>query len=166
MLRLAGEVADGVLLNYSPSEAVPAMIAEVRAGAEQAGRNPADVDIAIYLRMCVTEDEDKALESFKRELAGYAFVDAYNEMFARYGLGDQFAEVRKLWREGKRDDAYKALSDADMRRIGAFGSAESGRDFVASFRAAGVNHPVIFPIGPGRTAERDFQNTMRAMVGA
>ena len=73
--------------------------------------------------MCVTEDEDKALESFKRELAGYAFVDAYNEMFARYGLGDQFAEVRKLWREGKRDDAYKALSDADMRRIGAFGSA-------------------------------------------
>ncbi|MGA7760832.1 MAG: LLM class flavin-dependent oxidoreductase [Candidatus Binataceae bacterium] len=166
MLRLAGEVADGVLLNYSPSEAVPAMIAEVRAGAEQAGRNPADVDIAIYLRMCVTEDEDKALESFKRELAGYAFVDAYNEMFARYGLGDQFAEVRKLWREGKRDDAYKALSDADMRRIGAFGSAESGRDFVASFRAAGVKHPVIFPIGPGRTAERDFQNTMRAMVGA
>ena len=124
------------------------------------------MDIAIYLRMCVTEDEDEALESFKRELAGYAFVDAYNEMFARYGLGDQFAEVRKLWREGKRDDAYKALSDADMRRIGAFGSARNGRDFVASFRAAGVNHPVIFPIGPGRTAERDFQNTMRAMVGA
>jgi hypothetical protein len=116
--------------------------------------------------MCVTEDEDKALESFKRELAGYAFVDSYNEMFARYGLSDQFAEVRKLWREGKREDAYKALSDTDMRRLGAFGAAKNGSDFVASFRAAGVNHPVIFPIGPGRTAERDFQNTMRAMAGA
>jgi alkanesulfonate monooxygenase SsuD/methylene tetrahydromethanopterin reductase-like flavin-dependent oxidoreductase (luciferase family) len=142
------------------------MIAEVRAGAEQAGRNPAEVDIAIYLRMCITEEEDKALESFKRELAGYAFVDSYNQMFARYGLGDQFAEVRKLWREGQRDDAHKALSDADMRRIGAFGSAKSGRDFLARFRAAGVTHPVVFPVGPGRTAERDFQNTMRAMVGA
>jgi hypothetical protein len=116
--------------------------------------------------MCVTEDEDKALESFKRELAGYAFVDSYNQMFARYGLGDQFAEIRKLWGEGKRDDAYKALSDADMRRIGAFGTAQNGLDFVKRFRAAGVTHPVIFPIGPGRTAERDFQNTMRAMVGA
>ena len=166
MLRLAGEVADGVLLNYSPAAAVPAMVAEVQAGAARAGRNPADVDIAIYLRMCVTEDEDKALESFKRELAGYAFVDAYNEMFARYGLSDQFAEVRRLWREGKRDDAHKALSDADMRRIGAFGAAKNGADFLASFRAAGVNHPVIFPIGPGRTAERDFQTTMRAMAGA
>lgn len=166
MLRLAGEVSDGVLLNYSPPEALPAMIAEVRAGAEQAGRNPADVDIAIYLRMCITEEEDKALESFKRELAGYAFVDSYNQMFARYGLGDQFAEVRKLWREGKRDEAPKAFSDADMRRIGAFGTRQSGRDFVARFRAAGVTHPVIFPIGPGRTAERDFQNTLCAMVGA
>jgi hypothetical protein len=116
--------------------------------------------------MCITEEEDKALESFKRELAGYAFVDSYNQMFARYGLGDQFAEVRRLWREGKRDDAHKALSDADMRRIGAFGSAKNGRDFVARFRAAGVTHPVVFPVGPGRTAERDFQNTMRAMVGA
>ena len=166
MLRLAGEVADGVLLNYSPPEAVPAMVAEVHAGAQQAGRNPADIDIAIYLRMCITEDEEKALDSFKRELAGYAFVDEYNKMFDRYGLGGQFAEVRRLWREGKRDEAYKALSDADMRRIGAFGAAKNGRDFVARFRAAGVNHPVIFPIGPGRTAERDFQNTMAAMVGA
>ncbi len=87
-------------------------------------------------------------------------------MFARYGLGDQFAEVRRLWREGKRDDAHKALSDADMRRIGAFGTAKSGHEFVARFRAAGVTHPVVFPVGPGRTAERDFQNTMRAMVGA
>jgi probable F420-dependent oxidoreductase len=166
MLRLAGEVADGVLLNYSPPEAVPAMIAEVRAGAELAGRNPADVDIAIYLRMCITDEEDKALESFKRELVGYAFVDSYNEMFARYGLGDQFAEMRRLWREGRGGEAHKALRDADMRRIGAFGDAKNGREFVARFRAAGVNHPVIFPTGTGRSAERDFQNTMRAMVGA
>ena len=48
MLRLAGEVADGVLLNYSPPEAIPPMIAEIRAGAEHAGRSLADIDIAIY----------------------------------------------------------------------------------------------------------------------
>jgi hypothetical protein len=53
-----------------------------------------------------------------------------------------------------------------MRRIGAFGAAKNGREFVARFRAAGVNHPVIFPTGAGRSAERDFQNTMRAMIGA
>ena len=166
MLRLAGEVADGVLMNYSPPDAVPPMVAQIHEGARKAGRDPKAIDVAIYARMCVTDEVDKAVDAFKRELAGYAFVDSYNQMFARYGLGDQFAEVRRLWREGKRDDAFKSLSDNDMRRIGAFGSAQSGQEFVARFRAAGVTHPVIFPIGPGRTAERDFQNTMRAMVGA
>lgn len=166
MLRLAGEVADGVLLNYSPPEVMVPKIAEVRASAEKAGRKPDDVDISIYLRMCVTDDEDGAIDAFKRELAGYAFVDAYNQMFERQGLGEQFAEVRRRWREGKRDEAHKAFSDADIRRIGAFGPPEAGREFVAAFRAVGVTHPVIFPTGPSRTAERDFQNTMRAMVGA
>jgi probable F420-dependent oxidoreductase len=166
MLRLAGEVADGVLLNYRAPESLPETIAEIRAGAEHAGRNPSDVDIGIYLRMCITDEPEAALEAFKRELAGYAFVDAYNQMFARYGLAEQFAEVRRLWREGKRDEAHKALSDDDARRIGAFGPAEAGRNFVARFRAAGATHPVIFPIGPARTAESDFRNTMRAMAGA
>src|ERR1700685_3912300 len=46
MLRLAGEIADGVLLNYSPPEAIPPMIAEIRAGAENAGRKLADIDIS------------------------------------------------------------------------------------------------------------------------
>ncbi|MGH7933280.1 MAG: LLM class flavin-dependent oxidoreductase [Candidatus Binataceae bacterium] len=163
MLRLAGEIADGVLLNYSPPESVPAMISEIHAGAEKAGRKAADIDIGIYIRMCITEDESAAVASFKRELAGYAFVDAYNAMFARYGLADEFAEVRRLWKEGKRDDAPNALSDNSARRIAAFGSPDAGRDFVARFRAAGVTHPVIFPIGPSRTALRDFTNTMNAM---
>ncbi|MGH8013197.1 MAG: LLM class flavin-dependent oxidoreductase [Candidatus Binataceae bacterium] len=166
MLRLAGEIADGVLLNYSPPEAVPAMINEIRAGAERAGRHPGETDIGMYIRMCITEDETAAIAAFKRELAGYAFVDAYNAMFARYGLADQFAEVRRLWKAGHRDDAASALSDEAARRIAAFGTPASGREFVARFRAAGVTHPVIFPIGPGRTAMRDFSNAMDAMATA
>jgi probable F420-dependent oxidoreductase len=166
MLRLAGEIADGVLLNYSPPEAVAPMVAEIRAGAEKAGRSPAEVDIAIYLRMCITPDEGAAVAAFKRELAGYAFVDAYNAMFARYGMADEFAEVRRLWREGKREEAPAAISDKSAYQIGAFGSAAAGYDFVARFRAAGVTHPVIFPIGPGRGDLAEFSNTMNAMAGA
>jgi len=166
MLRLAGEAADGVLLNYSPPEAIAPMISEIRAGATAAGRNPADVDIAIYIRMCITDDAAHAIESFKRELAGYAFVDAYQQMFERYGFDKEFAEVRRLWGEGKRDEAPRAFSDESVRRIGSFGPAASARQFVAEFRAAGVTHPVIFPIGPSRTARADFTNAMRSMANA
>jgi probable F420-dependent oxidoreductase len=166
MLRLAGEVADGVLLNYSPPEAVPPMIAEIRAGAEKAGRQIGDIDIGIYLRMCIGHDPDAAIGAFKRELAGYAFVDAYNAMFARYGMAEEFAEVRRLWREGKRDDAANAISDRAAHAIAAFGPPAAGRSFVERFRAAGVTHPVIFPIGPGPTALENFAGAMNAMADA
>lgn len=166
MLQLAGELADGVLMNYSPPEAMPAMIREIHAGAARAGRNPAEIDIGIYIRMCITDEESKAIDQFRRELATYVFVDSYNKMFARYGLSDEFAEVRRLWKEGKRDDAPFAIGEASARKIAAFGPPEVGRDFVAQFRAAGITHPVIFPIGPGATLARDADRTMRALAGA
>jgi len=151
------------LMNYSPADAMPGYIAEIRKGAEKAGRNPSEIDVGIYIRMCVTENEQPAVDAFKRELATYAFVDAYNKMFARYGLGDELAEVRKLWQQGKRDEAPNAISDASARKIASFGSAQKAREFVTSFRKAGVTHPVVFPIGPGIT--KDFPNTMRALAG-
>ena len=40
MLELAGEIADGVILNFMPVEAVPRMLEHVRRGAERAGRDP------------------------------------------------------------------------------------------------------------------------------
>jgi probable F420-dependent oxidoreductase len=166
MLRLAGELADGVLMNYSPPEALPPMIAEIRRGAEKAGRNPGEIDIGIYIRMCITPEEDAAVQAFKRELGSYAFVDSYQKMFARYGLADEFRELRKLWQAGKRDQAPQAISDASARKIAVFGPPEVGRDFVARFRAAGVTHPVVFPIGPAATHARDFPATMRALAGA
>jgi probable F420-dependent oxidoreductase len=166
MLQLAGEVADGVLMNYSPPDAMPAMRKEIHAGAQKAGRNPADIDVGIYIRMCITDEETKAIDQFRRELATYAFVDSYNKMFAGYGLADEFAEVRRMWKEGKRDEAPNAISDASARKIAAFGGPQVGRDFVAKFRAAGVTHPVVFPIGPGATFARDSLTTMRALADA
>jgi alkanesulfonate monooxygenase SsuD/methylene tetrahydromethanopterin reductase-like flavin-dependent oxidoreductase (luciferase family) len=142
------------------------MIKEIHAGAAKAGRKPSEIDIGIYCRMCITAEEDKAVDAFRRELASYAFVDSYNRMFARYGLAAEFEEVRRLWREGKRDEAPRAIAEASARKIAAFGPAGAGREFLAKFRAAGVTHPVVFPIGPGATAARDYPNTMRALAAA
>jgi probable F420-dependent oxidoreductase len=165
MLRLAGEIADGVLMNYTPPAAVGEMIEEIHEGARHAHRDPSTIDIGIYARMCITPDEDKAIDAFKRELATYAFVETYNKMFSRYGLAEEFAEVRKLWQAGKREEAPRAISDASARKIAAFGPSQAGRDFIAQFRAAGVTHPVVFPIGPGATQTRDYLTTMRALAG-
>src|SRR5438105_6268930 len=50
MCELAGEVADGVLLNWIPPSAVPGSVRHVEAGAERAGRSLSDVDVSVYVR--------------------------------------------------------------------------------------------------------------------
>jgi len=56
MLKLAGEIADGVVLNWIPPETVPASIGHLEAGARKVGRTLGDFEIASFIRTCVTDD--------------------------------------------------------------------------------------------------------------
>jgi probable F420-dependent oxidoreductase len=163
MLRLAGAIADGVLLNYTPPQHIGARIAEVRRGAEAAGRKAEDVITACYVRCCVTADEASAVAAFQRELGSYAFVPAYVQMFGRFGFGDQFAAFQRLWREGRRDEAPGAFSEATVRAIAAIGPAERARAFIEEFRKVGLDYPILFPVGPGRTTREHIPGTVRAL---
>src|SRR4030095_4857419 len=49
MLRVAGEVGDGVILNWLSAEDVPKSVAVVREAAGRAGRDPAAVEITARL---------------------------------------------------------------------------------------------------------------------
>lgn len=69
MCRLAGEIGDGVLLNW----ATPVYVAEaprnLRAGAERGGRDPASVDVACYVRAAAGAPGDVLRHELARELA-------------------------------------------------------------------------------------------------
>src|SRR3989442_724898 len=60
MLELAGEIADGVILNFMPVEAVPRMLAHVRKGAERAGRDGAELEVVARFQTLVTDDVPRA----------------------------------------------------------------------------------------------------------
>src|SRR5918999_748561 len=85
MLRLAGEVADGVLLNYLPASHVPWSVDQVRKGG--------DATIYAYVHVGVCRRED-GIEAARRDLFSYAVVDAYARNFERAGYGDVVAEIR------------------------------------------------------------------------
>ncbi len=166
MLRLAGEIADGVIFNYSPAEALPPMIAEVRKGAEAVGRDPHTIAYAMYVRCCVTDDVAAAAQAYKRELSSYGFVDPYVKMFTRYGFGADMQGFRKLWQEGKREDAVQCISDKMVHTLAAIGSQEKGREYIAACRAAGLTQPILFPIGSPKNAPLELPRTMRALAEA
>src|SRR5581483_7045670 len=93
MLRLAGEVADGVLLNYLPASHVAWSVQQVRDGERAAGRPEGATTIYAYVHLGVAQRED-GIEAAHRDLWSYAVVDAYARNFERAGFADEVAAVR------------------------------------------------------------------------
>jgi 5,10-methylenetetrahydromethanopterin reductase len=93
MLRLAGECADGACLNWCSPEQIAWSRERIAAGARRAGRDPADVRVSMYIRVCIDEDEAAARRAFGLQVLGYALArpgasnqQGYRALFARMGF--------------------------------------------------------------------------------
>jgi probable F420-dependent oxidoreductase len=155
MLRLAGEIADGVLLNYLPASHVVAIVAQVRAGG--------DATVFAYVHAGVT-DRAASLLAARRDLFSYATVDSYARMFGEAGFGDEVAELRERFAAGDRDGAVAAISDRMVDAIDFVGDAAAVKEFVQSYVDAGVDVPVLMPLPWGKDRRAVVDATMQAVV--
>jgi alkanesulfonate monooxygenase SsuD/methylene tetrahydromethanopterin reductase-like flavin-dependent oxidoreductase (luciferase family) len=163
MLQLAGELADGVLLNWIPEDQIAWALAHLRAGAVRAGRTLASLDVACLVRTCVTDDLAAARQWLRRELAGYAIVGAYQRYFQQLGFGGEAEAVNAQWQAGNRTAAVAAVSDVMTERLAVFGSASQCRARLARFVEAGVNLPIVFPFSPDADYRTSIQHTLTAL---
>ena len=149
MLELAGEIADGVVLNWIPPETVPSSIKHLEAGAKKAGRTLTDFEIASFIRTCVTDDPAAAREALARDITGYTTVDAYASFFRNAGFAEEVDAVNAAWRAGDRGGAVKQVSPRFLDGLGVVGPEALCRERIAEFSRAGLTQPVIVPFAPG-----------------
>src|SRR6266849_1338748 len=162
MCELAGEVADGVLLNWIPPSAMDASLRHVETGAKRAGRSLADVDVAVYVRTCVTEEPPPAREVLARDITGYAIVNAYARFFEQCGFAEEVLAVNAAWKAGDRAGAVKGISERVLDGLGAVGSADFCREQFGAFARAGAT-PVVLPFAPpGPAARASLLRTFRS----
>src|SRR5687768_5316256 len=156
MLALAGEIADGVALNYLPASHVPWSVEQVRKGG--------DATIYAYVHAGVC-DREEGVELARRDLFSYAVVDAYARNFERAGYGDEVAEVRARHADGDRAGALAAVSDRMVDGIDVMGDPDTVQATMQAYVDAGVEVPVLMPLpwGSDRRASADL--TIRAAVG-
>ena len=156
MLRLAGQEADGVLLNYLPASHVPWCVQHVRAGG----------NATVYANVHVgVGDRDAAAEQGRYDLFSYAVVDAYARGFTQAGFGDAVQEIRAAHAARDRAAALAAVPDEMLDAINVTGTDQAVTDTVAAYRAAGVQVPVIFPLTWG-AAGRDELDVLDATLSA
>ena len=162
MCELAGEIADGVLFTWMPPAAVAMSLRHVEVGARRAGRTLGDIDAAIYVRTCVTDERASVREALAREITGYAIVNAYARFFAECGFAEEVDAVNAAWKVGDRTGAAKAISERFLDGLGAVGSPDECREQIGLFARTGVT-PVVFPFAPpGPPARASLLRTFRA----
>jgi alkanesulfonate monooxygenase SsuD/methylene tetrahydromethanopterin reductase-like flavin-dependent oxidoreductase (luciferase family) len=150
MLRLAGEVADGALLNWATPERIAASRELIDAGAVRAGRHPGSVPMTMYIRVCVDDDVAAARQAFGAQVLGYAMNApgappgaGYRGLFAQMGFD---AELTELEQRRDRGEAMAKLIDAapeDMlRAVGYYGPA-AGAPAAFARLSAGLDEAIV-----------------------
>jgi alkanesulfonate monooxygenase SsuD/methylene tetrahydromethanopterin reductase-like flavin-dependent oxidoreductase (luciferase family) len=150
MLRLAGAASDGAALNWCDAERVAEYRQIVAEGARSAGRDPSEVAIIEYIRICVDDDEDAARRAYVKSLMGYAMARpgvskelGYRGHFARMGFDEQLNALEERRDRGASDAELVDAFPVDLaQQVGYFGPATGA---AAAFRrlAEGLDTAIV-----------------------
>lgn len=116
MVRLAGEVADGLVCHVfnSPEYLAEIILPSLRAGAVAAGRDVADIDICAMVAVTTgaTEDQrDLARETARKQVAFYASTPAYKPVLKVHGWSGLHEELHALSQIGRWDVMAECVDD-------------------------------------------------------
>lgn len=160
MLRLAGAVADGVLMNWAALDYIPQAIEYVRQGAVAAGRSLSDIRLASYLRTCVTENPAQVEQASREQIARYGAMVYYRQYFASIGFATEAAALASAWERGDREAAVQAVTLPMIRALTIYGSAEECQQRLQAYRDAGLQLPIVAPFPIGEPLQDTFARTI------
>ena len=154
MLRLAGSIADGVVLNnYQTTEAVRRGVAEIRAGAEAAGRSMESIERVKLLLVRMTRNKKAALQAIKPRLAQYLAQQPHIE--GPSGADPELSERLRAtipWPATYQQcmEGGALVSDELVDSLVCCGEPEEVRARIGEYMAAGATVPIVS--SPNRAA--------------
>ena len=149
MLEMVGELADGVLMNWTAVDYLGEAIGHIKRGAEKAGRDLSEIDIAGYVRVAVGDDLAASRDSLRRQVARYASNPFYRNFFAETGFDKEMSAAAAALAEGNLDKAADSITVEMQDQVAVVGTVEECRAALEKRRAAGLQLPVIAPFAVG-----------------
>ncbi len=151
MMELAGEIADGVVLNYlvSPDYNRKA-IEHLAIGAQKSGRNWQDIDRPQLVVCSVHEDRDTAIDMARLMVTQYlgqqphimkasgvpqSLLDKVGDVLTWPATHDQVVAASRL------------VPDEIVHMLTASGTADDARKKVSEYIADGATCPILYPLG-------------------
>ena len=138
MLRLAGEIGDGLIVNFVTPETLPAMLEHTREGMRSVGKDPSNLDVACRIICALDEDEGIVRPIFKRTLTAYVTVPQYNQFFKEIGFENEAGNAFEAWNKGDRKTAMNYITDEMVEKIFVVGNAAKCKKHIERYFAGGV----------------------------
>jgi F420-dependent oxidoreductase-like protein len=162
MLRLAGEVADGVILWLcNPDYVRDVVVPEVTRGRERAGKQLEGFEVVAAVPSAVTNEPDDARAKLRQDLIPYFSLPFYRAMLERSGYGEDVKGFDRGTEQGDTAAATAAISDSFLGALAAIGGAEESQAAIARYREAGATLPCV-----GAIPRTDFDATLEALAAA
>jgi len=157
-VREIGRIADGWVPTFWPYKYLRDGMAWIEAGAREAGRDPARIDVAPFVAVVPMDDVAMARSLIKPLVSFYigGMGTYYHELFCRYGFQRNADQVRQLYNSGDRRQAAAAVSDDLIDAIAICGPAAHCREKLAEWRHHGMGMALLnLPTGvPPEVTER------------
>ncbi len=167
-LALTGEVADGWLAaSFSPEEA-RAHVDHLAAGAANAGRSLAELDLQAGGAVEFGDDVERLVATRKQGLAfmlggmGSARTNFYTDAYRRSAHAEDASAVQRLWLEGKHAEAAARVPDRMVIQTNLLGTEAMVRERIRAYRDAGITTLRLAPTG--RTLSEKVETLARALA--
>jgi 5,10-methylenetetrahydromethanopterin reductase len=161
MVKLAGEIGDGVIFNFFPPARVKEAIGELAEGAKIAGRDPKQIEATLFATAFISDDLEAARRPARKLLSRYGALKFYGNMMAHAGFEQEIAAIRAAGRDA--DAAIKAVSNEFIDATLLVGSEARVRERLQELCAPGIGTAIVFtnPVNEDRNAA--VLRTIRAL---
>ena len=162
MLRLAGELGDGLILWLcTPRYIREVVLPTVTEGRAKAGKSPEGFDIVAAVPSAVTSEPEQAKAQLRSELIPYFSLPFYRKMLEGSGFAADLEGFDRGMQESGPEAALAAISDDFLSDLAAVGSAEEAAAMVRRYADSGATSPCI-----GGISKTDFDTTLEALAGS
>ena len=148
MLRLAGELVDGVLLSAGLTVEYSAeSLAMAEAGARAVGRDPAALRRAAFLYTAVDANRVAAVERLRPKIAFMMRNDFVAPSVAGSGIAIDRDAVKQAIARRDMETAAKLIPDEAVEAFAVCGTPEDCKRRIAEYRAVGIDEIVLLIVG-------------------
>jgi len=150
MLKLAGEIAEGALVNGSHPRDFETAVKLLKEGCEGAGKNFNDFDVAAYTSFSIADTKEEA-EKTAKPVTAFIVAGSPDTVFEKHGI--PIEDVNKV-RDGFKESFGAAIKAVTPEMLDAFsicGSPDECIEQIDSLFKVGVTQMITgSPLGPSK----------------